>query len=681
MDDLFQPISNLNGVGGKRTAALERLGIATPYDLLYHIPRSYLDFSDTVAIAAAQPGNECTIRVQLIQKLAPQYSRRGTVIFRALVTDGIQKMHLILYNNRYGFDALRTGKVYLLHGKFQRGSSGPEMLAPHILPADTPYRISPCYPLTTGITSAFLSKLAQQALKIARQNPFDDWMTEEMRRKHDLLPLTVALEQIHFPQDKAAMEQARRRLAFDELLQLQLGMLIRRESNRTRSAYAMHPVDMTPFYDSLPFQMTQGQQQAVTEITGDLCGTTPMNRLLQGDVGSGKTAVAAAACYFAIQNHLQCALMAPTEILAAQHQHTLQQFLAPLGISVGLLTGSVRAKEKKTLYQQLENGTLKMLVGTHAIFQKQVQFRKLGLVITDEQHRFGVAQRALLADKGGFPHKLVMSATPIPRTLALMIYGDLDISILKELPSGRQPVQTFAVTGKLRERAYGFIRKQLQAGYQGYIVCPMIDDRDDSELQAVSSYAQSIQTGAFADYRVGLLHGKMKPAEKDAIMQAFRAHEIDLLVSTTVIEVGVDVPNATILLIENAERFGLSQLHQLRGRVGRGSAQSYCILMTDHVTEDCRKRMQIMSRTADGFRIAEADLQLRGAGDFFGQRQHGLPPLKVADLTQDTRLLQEVQQTARELLAKDPDLSLPENRALHLEVLRLFARSGENGRN
>ena len=290
-------------------------------------------------------------------------------------------------------------------------------------------------------------------------------------------------------------------------------------------------------------------------------------------------------------------------------------------------------------------------------------------------------QRALLADKGGFPHKLVMSATPIPRTLALMIYGDLEISILKELPSGRQPVQTFAVTGKLRERAYGFIRKQLQAGYQGYIVCPMIDDRDDSELQAVSSYAQSIQTGAFADYRVGLLHGKMKPAEKDAIMQAFRAHEIDLLVSTTVIEVGVDVPNATILLIENAERFGLSQLHQLRGRVGRGSAQSYCILMTDHVTEDCRKRMQIMSRTADGFRIAEADLQLRGAGDFFGQRQHGLPPLKVADLTQDTRLLQEVQQTARELLAKDPDLSLPENRALHLEVLRLFARSGENGRN
>ncbi len=681
MDALFQPVANLKGIGAKRAEALAKLGIQTPYDLLYHIPRSYLDYSHPVPVAAATVGETCVIRVQIAHKLAPQFIRRGMTIFKAVATDGISDVTVVMYNNQYGFQALHPGSWYRMSGKIQGNLLRREIHAPHVLADNSKELIYPAYPLTSGITANVLVHAVKQAMALMQAQPFD-WMPEQMRLEHGLLPLSTALEQVHFPSSPALMETARRRLAFDELLQLQLGMLLRRADNRTHSAYPMRrDTDLSPYYAALPFTMTDGQRHAVEEITADLCGDVPMNRLLQGDVGSGKTAVAAAACYFAVQNGMQCALMAPTEILAAQHYHTMQQFLEPLGVSVGLLTGSVRAGERREIYGALADGSMQMVVGTHAIFQKDVTFARLALVVTDEQHRFGVAQRTLLADKGGCPHKLVMSATPIPRTLALMIYGDLDISVLKELPRGRLPVQTFAVTGKLRQRAYNFIRQQLEQGHQGYIVCPMIDDRDESELQAVSSYAEEIQAGAFAQFRVGLLHGRMKPAEKDSVMHAFRDHELDLLVSTTVIEVGVDVPNATVMLIENAERFGLSQLHQLRGRVGRGSAQSYCILMTDHVTEECRARMQIMSRTNDGFQIAEADLKLRGPGDFFGQRQHGLPPLQIADLSHDTELLHEVQETAKKILAEDPLLSAPEHGALGLEVMRLFQRSGENGRN
>lgn len=681
MDELFQPVSRLKGIGTKRAESLARLGIQTPYDLLYHVPRHYLDYSNPIAVAAAQPGESCVIRVQIVRKFPPQYIRKGMTIFKAVATDGISDVTIVIYNNTYGFQALHVGAWYRMSGKMQGNLLRREMAAPHILPDTSRELIYPLYPLTSGVSAQVLTRAVKQAIEILKAKPFD-WMPQEMRQAHHLLPLAEALEQVHFPSDMEQMEQARRRLAFDELLQLQLGMLMRRAKNQARSSYPMRAqTELQPFYAALPFEMTKGQRRAVEEIVHDLCGATPMNRLLQGDVGSGKTAVAAAACYFAIQNGVQCALMAPTEILAVQHYHTLRQLLEPLGVTVGLLTGSLRVKEKREIYAALADGSMQMAVGTHAMFQKEVQFQKLGLVITDEQHRFGVAQRAMLADKGGVPHKLVMSATPIPRTLALMIYGDLDISVLRELPNGRLPIQTFAVTGKLRTRAYGFIRGQLQKGHQAYIVCPTIDEHEESELQAVTTYAETIQNGAFSDYRVGLLHGKMKAAEKDQVMRAFREHEFDILVSTTVIEVGVDVPNATILLIENAERFGLSQLHQLRGRVGRGNAQSYCILMTDHVTDECRTRMQIMSRTSDGFQIAEADLQLRGPGDFFGERQHGLPPLQIANLSQDTELLREVQETAHALLAQDPDLSKREHSALRLEVLRLFGRNGENGRN
>ena len=689
MDALFQPVANLKGIGAKRAEALAKLGIQTPYDLLYHVPRSYLDYSHPVPVAAASLGETNVIRVQIVHKLAPQFIRKGMTIFKAVATDGVSDVTVVMYNNQYGFQALHPGSWYRMSGKIQGNLLRREIHAPHVLADNSKELIYPAYPLTSGITANLLVRAVKQALELMKAQPFE-WMPEQMRLEHGLLPLGTALEQVHFPSNPALMETARRRLAFDELLQLQLGMLLRRADNRTKSAYPMRrDTDLSPYYAALPFTMTDGQKHAVEEITADLCGDVPMNRLLQGDVGSGKTAVAAAACYFAAQNGMQCALMAPTEILAGisllpplRRERRLRALrICLLGVSVGLLTGSVRAKERREIYEALSDGSMALVVGTHAIFQKEVTFARLALVITDEQHRFGVAQRTLLADKGGCPHKLVMSATPIPRTLALMIYGDLDISVLKELPHGRLPVQTFAVTGKLRQRAYHFIRQQLEQGHQGYIVCPMIDDRDESELQAVSSYAENIQSGAFAQYRVGLLHGRMKAAEKDAVMSAFRNHELDLLVSTTVIEVGVDVPNATILLIENAERFGLSQLHQLRGRVGRGSAQSYCILMTDHVTEECRTRMQIMSRTSDGFQIAEADLELRGPGDFFGQRQHGLPPLQIADLSHDTQLLHEVQETAKKILEQDPDLSAPAHGALRLEVLRLFRRSGENGRN
>lgn len=681
VDPLFQPVTYLKGVGAKRAAALARLGIQTPYDLLYHVPRSYLDYSHPVPLAAALLGEVNVIRVQIVKKFPAQYTQKGMAIYKAVATDGASDVTVVIYNSAYAFQMLREGAWYRMSGKIQGNMLRREISAPHVLPDTSRDLICPSYPLTNGITTQVLVNLVKQAIAFLCQAPFD-WMSSAMRQKHQLLPLAEALEQVHFPSSITQMEQARRRLAFDELLQLQLGMLMRRAENGTKSTYPMRPeTDLQPFYAALPFSMTDGQRHAVQEIVQDLCGNTPMNRLLQGDVGSGKTAVAAAACYFAIQNHVQCALMAPTEILAVQHYHTLQQFLAPLGIQVGLLTGSLRAKEKQEIYARLADGSLQMAVGTHAIFQKGVQFAKLGLVITDEQHRFGIAQRAMLADKGGTPHKLVMSATPIPRTLALMIYGDLDISVLRELPRGRLPIQTFAVTGKLRDRAYHFLREQLQQGHQAYIVCPVIDEQEEQPMQAVTTYAQRIQEGAFSAYRVGLLHGKMKPAEKDQVMETFRAGEYDVLVCTTVIEVGVDVPNATILLIENAERFGLSQLHQLRGRVGRSSTQSYCILMTDHVTDECRTRMQIISRTSDGFQIAEEDLKLRGPGDFFGERQHGLPPLQIADLSQDPRLLEEVQETAKELLADDPDLSKPEHGALRLEVLRLFRRSGENWRN
>ncbi|MBR3025445.1 MAG: ATP-dependent DNA helicase RecG, partial [Oscillospiraceae bacterium] len=481
---------------------------------------------------------------------------------------------------------------------------------------------------------------------------------------------------IHVPENMDAMKRSRYRLAFDELLNLQLGMRMLRHRNSDAAAGCVMSADVSvdEFRDGLPFTMTGAQSAAVDDIVKDMCGKRPMNRLLQGDVGSGKTAVAAAACFFAVKNSCQCALMAPTEILASQHFRTLSGFLTPFGIRVCELTGSMTARQKNTVKAAIEAGEYDVVVGTHAVIQKDVVFKKLALVITDEQHRFGVGQRNALAMKGENPHRLVMSATPIPRTLAMMIYGDLDISIINELPAGRMPVETYAVTGGYRERAYEFIRKHVSEGRQAYIVCPVIE-QSETELKSAVEYRENIELKYFPEFRVGLLHGKMTPAEKDEVMNDFKEGRTDILVSTTVVEVGVDVPNAVVMMIENADRFGLSQLHQLRGRVGRGKEKSYCILVTDSHSEEAKKRLKIISSLTDGFKISEEDLKLRGPGDFFGNRQHGLPELKIADLAADTHMLALTSAAAEKIIKADPELTLPENNGLRGEVMRLFASS------
>lgn len=680
MNELFKSISKLKGVGEKRSLAYKKLGVSSPYDLLYHLPRRYLDYTSPITIADAVFGETAVLRLTVTSKLPPQHIRKGFSLYKATATDGVDDITIIFYNNNYIFDTLMRGNEYCMSGKISGSMVRKEILSPHIIPANSGCLIRPVYHLTTGLTINRIAADVQSALDIFKNEPFE-WMPEYILSEHDLMRLPEALPEIHFPSSMENALAARRRLAFDELLELQLGLSMYKKKSSSDCACKMDEnTDISCFFESLPFAMTNSQREAVNDICKDLAKAVPMNRLLQGDVGSGKTAVAAAACYFAVKNNTQCALMAPTEILAVQHYHTLSSLLSPLGVNVGLLTGSVKSKERKAVIASAASGETGLLVGTHAIFQKDVKFQKLALVITDEQHRFGVAQRSMLAEKGGTPHKLVMSATPIPRTLALIIYGDLDISVLRELPGGRKPIETYAVTGKLRERSYNFIKQQLSSGRQGYIVCPMIEE-NSQELQAAAAYAENISKNAFADYRVGLLHGKLSAKEKDAVMESFQKHEIDLLVCTTVVEVGINVPNAAVMLIENSDRFGLSQLHQLRGRVGRGEYQSYCILMTDRVTDESRQRLRLMSSTSDGFRIAEEDLKMRGPGDFFGERQHGLPPLKIADLTKDMQLFEETKSLSNEILKRDPELMLPENRPLRLEVLRLFARAGENGMN
>lgn len=678
MEGLFKDIRYLKGVGEKKSQYYEKLGVKTVYDLLYHLPRNYIDYSCPVSPPEAQNDTNAVLRGTIVKKMPEQRIRKGLSIFKAVATDGTYDFIVVIYNNVYGFRALKEGEEYCFYGKISGTPLRREINSPRIIKANT-NPLQPVYPLTTGLTSGAILTNMREAVFTLENSPFDS-MPTNILMENNLMSLPHALSSIHFPKNIDEAGNARKRLAFDELLVLQLGLLTLKKRTREKTTLVMPDTDITDFFDAMPFEMTNAQKRCVTEITGDFAKPYPMNRLLQGDVGSGKTAVAAAACYYVHKNGCQSAVMAPTEILATQHYHTLKGFLEPLGVNVVLLTGSMTAKQKREAKEKLMSGEVSVVAGTHAIIQKDVAFLKLGLVITDEQHRFGVAQRAALADKGDSPHRLVMSATPIPRTLALIIYGDLDISVIDEMPKGRQPVKTYAVTGKLRERAYNFLKKEIDDGSQVYIVCPMIED-SESDLQAVKSYADNIRKNQFADYEVGLLHGKMKAGEKNEIMDKFKKREIEVLVCTTVVEVGVDVPNASVMLIENAERFGLSQLHQLRGRVGRGNKQSHCILVTDNTGEDCIKRMKIMSSTSDGFKISEEDLKLRGPGDFFGSRQHGLPPLKIADIAADMEMMSLTKQIAQEIVSKDPELKSKEYSGLKIEVIRLFGRNGENSYN
>ncbi len=674
-------VRQLKGVGDKRARAYEKLGIHSVEDLLRHYPRTYEDWSRTVALSQAMPHEPCCVRGYVVTTVSEHRVRRGMTLYRFRVSDGRDTVQVTLFNNRYAAARVKYGEEILLFGTVTAQGRRYEMTSPLIETATTGARIRPIYRQTEGLTARMIETNVTEAIGLVSAATLPDPLPIDVRERVGLCDLAEALRDIHFPANDEAVARARRRLMFEELFILQIGML--RMKGRARGASGcVITQDHTPAYTAaLPFALTGAQRRAIADCVRDMMADCPMSRLVQGDVGSGKTAVAAGVAYNVIRAGYQAAMMAPTEILAQQHAASLQSLLGDT-VRVGLLTGALTPAQRRRVLEALAAGEIDVLVGTHALLTETVVFHRLGLVITDEQHRFGVGQRAALAAKGHNPHMLVMSATPIPRTLALIVYGDLDVSVLDELPPGRQPVETYAISGDKRERAYGYVRRHLDEGRQGFIVCPLVEEGEvPTDLNAATTVFEELAAGPFRGYRLGLLHGKMKAAEKDAVMAAFAAGEIQLLVSTTVIEVGVDVPNAVIMVVENAERFGLAQLHQLRGRVGRGRHRSTCILISDSGGEDNRRRLQVLCATNDGFRIADEDLKLRGPGDFFGDRQHGLPQLRIADLTQDMPLLHEAQVCAANRVSVDPTLTMPEDQRLAEAVASLFGKVGAQGLN
>ena len=671
-------VRSLKGVGEKRAALYEKLGIRTLWDLVSHYPRGYEDWSNPCLISEAQAGVPCCIRGWVATSPTEHRVRKGMTLYKFRVTDGYTNLQVTLFNNPYAAAKIRRDQEILLYGTVTADGKRAEMTSPRIeTPASA--KIRPLYPLTEGLTNKMIETNVADALALLARHGVAEILPEETVAAEGLCDRLTALQTIHFPADWQAVEQARRRLIYEELFVLQLGLLRLKSRSRRLSGVVLTTDRTAEYTATLPFTLTGAQSRAIADCISDLQGVCPMSRLIQGDVGSGKTAVAAGVAYSLIREGWQAAMMAPTEILAEQHAASLQKLLGDT-VRVGLLTGSLPAAHKRRMQEAIAAGEIDLVVGTHALISDKVQFARLGLVITDEQHRFGVVQRAKLAAKGQDPHLMVMSATPIPRTLALILYGDLDVSVLDELPPGRQPIETFAIGTDKRERAYGYVRKHLDEGRQGYIVCPLVEESEEvADLRSATEVFEQLKDGPFRGYTLGLLHGKMKSAEKEAVMAAFAAGVIQLLVATTVIEVGVDVPNAVMMVIENAERFGLAQLHQLRGRVGRGRHQSTCILISDNRGEDNLRRLSVMKATNDGFVIADEDLKLRGPGDFFGNRQHGLPQLKVADLLSDMPLLQRAQSRAAALLDEDPNLL--NHPALWEAVAHLFEQVGEQGLN
>lgn len=675
MNKEFCDIRYIKGVGEKRAEKLQKLGINTLYDLVHFYPRSYIDYSSCVPISALIPGQVCTFRAHVGYTPQKNEIRRGMTIYKSLLFDGEDSVHLNIFNNSYLAESLQEGEEYIFNGKIGMSRYGLEITNPNIISTESDCLIQPIYPQTAGLTSKVISKIIRNALEEYLELTGTDTIPDEIRRAFSLCHEQFALKSIHFPKSNKDLEIARTRLIFEELLTLQAGMRKLKNRNKGNTDYILEDCDLSEFLSSLSFTLTNAQKKVIAQCISDMQKNVPMNRLVQGDVGSGKTVVAAALMFLAAKNKIQSAFMAPTEILARQHFNTLSTLMGSFGFKAELLTGSVSPKEKKRIRKALESGETDFVVGTHAILTKDVSFSNLGLIITDEQHRFGVNQRGSLAGKGNNPHTLVMSATPIPRTLSLIIYGDLDLSIIDELPKGRQKISTYAVDTSYHERIYAFIKKHLDKSLQAYIVCPLVDESDESELTAATEYAQKLSEKHFANYSVGLLHGKMKPKEKEQVMADFVAGKIQLLVSTVVIEVGVDVPNSVIMVIEDAERFGLSQLHQLRGRVGRGTEKSYCVLVSNARGETAKSRLEIMCRTNDGFVIADKDLELRGPGDFFGSRQHGLPELKIADFTRNMDTVRQAKTACDMIFEKDPELCLYENRALRQAVARLFTEN------
>ena len=646
-------IKYIKGVGEARAKAFRSIGVSTVGELLRFYPRAYEDWSKIVPISQCLIGENVCIKGTVMFPVKNERVRGGMLIAKATITDGDDVVAATFFNNKYIDKMLKSGEEYLFYGKISLGKfSAREMVSPMFIKSTQSVEIKPIYPQNKNITSRIIQSAVQNALEKVEVIP--DYLPSEIIEKYSLVSLDTAIRNIHFPQNDEDLQKARDRLIFDELFILQLSLLSLKNENKDVKTKNIVARDYTEeFFDLLPFTPTNAQKRAVKEAVDDMQKGKQMNRLLQGDVGSGKTAVAAAIVYSSSKNGMQSALMAPTEVLATQHFETFTKLFNETGIRCELLVGSTKAKEKKEIKERLKNGEIDLIIGTHALIQEDVEFQKLGLVITDEQHRFGVKQRTGLCSKGQNPHVYVMSATPIPRTLALIFFGDLNVSILDELPPGRQKIDTYSVSSAKRGSMFEYIRKHLDEGYQAYIVCPLVEESEMMQgIMSAEEYYKKAQV-PFKGYKLDLLHGKMTPKKKDEVMLKFKSGETQLLISTVVIEVGVDVPNAVIMVVENAERFGLSQLHQLRGRVGRGKAKSSCILVTDAKGDEAKARMRIMCETTDGFKIADEDLRLRGPGDFFGTRQHGLPKLKIADILTDTRILTQTQQLAVSIMEKD----------------------------
>ncbi len=677
MARLSDPVTVLKGVGPAKAKQLAGLNIFTLQDLICHFPRYYEDRTKTVTVSQLEVDTPACFKAVVMNTPRTAHIRKGLDLTKVTVADHTARLNLTFFNQKFTTDQLQYGKEYIFYGTLSGDYAGCGMTSPVFEAPDAPpvhtRRILPVYPLTAGLSNAAMIKTVRQALAVCPMP--EEILPPEILSAYDLLPAHQAYFAIHAPASSQMAERAKKRMIFEEFFVFSAGLALMRASRQGKTVPPYRDADMKPFYAALPFTLTNAQKKAICQIADDLKKGTPMNRLLQGDVGSGKTMVAAAAAYMAVQNGCQAAIMAPTEILAEQHYQSLGKILSPMGLRLCLLTGSQTPKQKAQNRAEIAGGEAQIIVGTHALLSQGTAFHKLGLVVADEQHRFGVSQRAALTAKGDDPHVLVMSATPIPRTLALLMYGDLDVSVLDELPPGRETVDTFLVNESYRARLNGFIRKQAQEGHQCFVVCPAVGENEELELKAAETWAQTLQQTIFPDLKIALLHGQMKGQQKEQIMASFAAGEADVLVATTVIEVGVDVPNATLMVIEDADRFGLSQLHQLRGRVGRGSAKSYCILLSSSKNPETLSRLKALCATTDGFKIAEADLSLRGPGDFFGSRQSGLPVFRVANLECDLKTLHLAQEASKFWIEKMGTEDSPQSLALRKRVKELFQRS------
>lgn len=680
MAHLDDKITSLTGVGKITAAKLLKLGIETVRDMLFHFPFRTEDRSEIKKISDLTGEDSALIKAAVFSPVVTRRIRKNLTVYSVTLRDDSGFVNAVWYNNKYVVKNLKQGETYSFFGSVKSSYGKTELINPIYEVKDKNLatgRIVPVYSSTASLSQKTIQSVAKKCVDLCLDE-LSETLPKEILDKYSLCEIKFAVKSLHFPATANDYNIARRRMVFEEFFFLNLGMRLLSQRRRNLSGTAYSDTDFSPFTASLPYKFTKAQERVCREIAKDLSSPSPMNRLVQGDVGSGKTAVAAAALYLTYKNSHQGALMAPTELLARQHYQSVKEMLP--GVSVCLLTGSTKAKERREISEKLKSGEISIAVGTHALFSEGVDFQDLTLVITDEQHRFGVRQRALLAGKAEkSPHILVMTATPIPRTLALILYSDLDISVIDELPPGRQQVKTYVVGEDMRKRVYNFIDKNVSEGSQVYIVCPMVEEGESSDLKSVTEYAERLKTEIFPHIPIGFIHGKMKSAEKEDIMGRFVSGEIKILVSTTVIEVGVNVPNAVLMVVENAERFGLAQLHQLRGRVGRGRKQSYCVLVSDSSAAETKERLNIMAKTQDGFAIASKDLELRGPGEIFGTRQHGLPEMKIGDISRDSALMNIASTAAGDILFKDPELSEEKNKILKETVIRMFTGKGAEG--